>query len=151
MQRLQKIAERPVSSIGVVLVLVLAGVISYGPTMPAQADSGTWVNVVVAASALTDRSIPVPQGRELAQIGAGIPVTYVPARNTVFLALALAWAETLGARHLFLGVNALDYSGYPDCRPAFLEAFEALAAVATGNCIAEAVAPAIGLPSNNHW
>ena len=61
----------------------------------------------------------------------GIPVTYVPARNTVFLALALAWAETLGARDLFIGVNAVDYSGYPDCRPAFISAFESLARVAT--------------------
>ncbi len=62
---------------------------------------------------------------------AGIPVTYVPARNTVFLSLALGWAEAVGARDLFLGINALDYSGYPDCRPAFVEAFEHLASVAT--------------------
>jgi 7-cyano-7-deazaguanine synthase len=60
-----------------------------------------------------------------------VPATYVPARNTVFLAVALGWAETLGARDLFLGVNAIDYSGYPDCRPEFLAAFEALARVAT--------------------
>ena len=64
-------------------------------------------------------------------VGEGIPVTYVPARNTVFLSLALAWAEAAGARDLFVGVNALDYSGYPDCRPAFVEAFEALANQAT--------------------
>jgi len=64
-------------------------------------------------------------------VGEGIPVTYVPARNTVFLSLALAWAEAAGARDLFVGVNALDYSGYPDCRPAFIEAFEALANQAT--------------------
>ncbi|HEX5045012.1 MAG TPA: 7-cyano-7-deazaguanine synthase QueC [Candidatus Polarisedimenticolaceae bacterium] len=82
-------------------------------------------------SALTDPAIPVPKGRESAAIGAGIPATYVPARNTVLLALALSLAETLGARDLFLGVNAVDYSGYPDCRPAFLSAFEALAAEAT--------------------
>jgi 7-cyano-7-deazaguanine synthase len=63
--------------------------------------------------------------------GEGIPVTYVPARNTVFLSLALGWAEVLGARDLFLGVNAVDYSGYPDCRPAFIEAFEKLANLAT--------------------
>jgi 7-cyano-7-deazaguanine synthase len=64
-------------------------------------------------------------------MGHGIPVTYVPARNTVFLALALAWAETLGAADIFLGVNALDYSGYPDCRPEFIEAFERMANLAT--------------------
>ena len=82
---------------------------------------------VFGGSALT-ADIPVPKDRPQT---AEIPVTYVPARNTVFLALALAWAETLGARDLFVGVNALDYSGYPDCRPAFLEAFERLANVAT--------------------
>ena len=60
-------------------------------------------------------------------VGEGIPVTYVPARNTIFLSLALAWAEAAGARDLFVGVNALDYSGYPDCRPEFIAAFEALA------------------------
>ena len=64
-------------------------------------------------------------------VGPGIPVTYVPARNTIFLALALSWAEAAGARDLFIGVNALDYSGYPDCRPAFIAAFEELAALAT--------------------
>ena len=78
-------------------------------------------------SALTDSSIAVPKDG----VGAGIPATYVPARNTVFLSLALAWAEAAGARDLFVGVNALDYSGYPDCRPAFIEAFEALANQAT--------------------
>lgn len=77
-------------------------------------------------SALTDSDIAVPE--EPTQ---GIPVTYVPARNTVFLALALAWAETLSARRIFIGVNAVDYSGYPDCRPEFVSAFEALANVAT--------------------
>lgn len=77
-------------------------------------------------SALTD-AIPVPKGGS----GNGIPVTYVPARNTVFLSLALAWAETLGAQDLFIGVNAVDFSGYPDCRPEFVEAFERLANVAT--------------------
>ncbi len=85
----------------------------------------------IGGSALTDPGIEVPKGRDAAEIGDGIPVTYVPARNTVLLALALAWAETLGAFDLFLGVNALDYSGYPDCRPPFLEAFERLANVAT--------------------
>lgn len=84
----------------------------------------------IGGSALTD-AIPVPRDRERGEIGVGVPATYVPARNTVFLAVALGWAEILGARDLFLGVNAVDYSGYPDCRPAFLEAFERLAAVAT--------------------
>jgi 7-cyano-7-deazaguanine synthase len=82
----------------------------------------------IAASALTEGA-EVPKGRP--DLGEGIPVTYVPARNTVFLALALAWAETLSIRDLFLGVNELDYSGYPDCRPDFLEAFERLANLAT--------------------
>jgi 7-cyano-7-deazaguanine synthase len=84
----------------------------------------------LGGSALTDR-IEVPKDRPDEAIGAGVPATYVPARNTVFLAVALGWAEILGARDLFLGVNALDYSGYPDCRPEFLEAFERLASVAT--------------------
>jgi 7-cyano-7-deazaguanine synthase len=82
-------------------------------------------------SALTSDAIRVPKGRPARAIGRGIPVTYVPARNTVLLALALAWAETLGARDLFLGVNAVDYSGYPDCRPGFLRAFQRLAGLAT--------------------
>jgi 7-cyano-7-deazaguanine synthase len=80
----------------------------------------------IGGSALTDRSIEVPEAAS-----EGIPVTYVPARNTVFLALALGWAEVLGATDLFVGVNAVDYSGYPDCRPAFIEAFERLANLAT--------------------
>jgi 7-cyano-7-deazaguanine synthase len=79
-------------------------------------------------SALTD-AIAVPKDRDLDS--RDIPSTYVPARNTVFLSLALAWAETLGARDIFIGVNALDYSGYPDCRPEFVEAFERLAGLAT--------------------
>jgi 7-cyano-7-deazaguanine synthase len=77
-------------------------------------------------SALTDPAIAVPEAA-----GEGIPVTYVPARNTVFLALALAWSEVLEVRDIFIGVNAVDYSGYPDCRPEFIRAFERLAAVAT--------------------
>jgi 7-cyano-7-deazaguanine synthase len=77
-------------------------------------------------SALTDPAIAVPEAPS-----AGIPVTYVPARNTVFLALALAWAEVLGSRDIFVGVNAVDYSGYPDCRPEFIAAFESLANLAT--------------------
>ena len=82
-------------------------------------------------SALTDASIAVPKGRSVARMGGDIPVTYVPARNTVLLSVALAWAEVLGASHIFLGVNAVDYSGYPDCRPEFLRAFERLARLAT--------------------
>ncbi len=87
----------------------------------------------LARSALTSADIAVPKDRPAAEIGApgDVPVTYVPARNTVLLALALAWAETLGARDLFVGVNVLDASGYPDCRPEFVRAFEALAQVAT--------------------
>jgi len=85
----------------------------------------------LGGSALTGAGA-VPKDREEGAIGAGgVPATYVPARNTVLLALALSWAEALGARDLFLGVNALDYSGYPDCRPEFLSAFESLAALAT--------------------
>jgi 7-cyano-7-deazaguanine synthase len=81
-------------------------------------------------SALTSH-IAVPKGRSAAEMRQGIPVTYVPARNTVFLSFALAWAETLGAADIFIGVNALDYSGYPDCRPEYIAAFEALANLAT--------------------
>lgn len=82
-------------------------------------------------SALVDAAIDVPKGRSDAEIGQGIPTTYVPARNTVFLALAMAMAETRDAEALVLGVNAIDYSGYPDCRPEFLEAFAKLARLAT--------------------
>jgi 7-cyano-7-deazaguanine synthase len=81
-------------------------------------------------SALTS-GIAVPKGRSAAEMGQGIPVTYVPARNTIFLSFALAWAETLEAVDLFLGVNAIDYSGYPDCRPEYIEAFERMANLAT--------------------
>lgn len=80
----------------------------------------------IGGSALTDDTIPVPQTP-----GGGIPITYVPARNTVFLAIALGWAEVLDARAIFIGVNALDYSGYPDCRPAYIEAFQHLVNLAT--------------------
>jgi 7-cyano-7-deazaguanine synthase len=83
-----------------------------------------WGNI--GGSALTDAAIAVPE-----EFGNGIPVTYVPARNTVFLSLALGWAEVIGARDIFIGVNAVDYSGYPDCRPEFIEAFERLANLAT--------------------
>ncbi len=81
----------------------------------------------IGGSALTDASIAVP----VAGIQPGIPVTYVPARNTILLSLALGWAEVLGARHIFVGANAVDYSGYPDCRPEYLRAFQAMANLAT--------------------
>jgi len=81
-------------------------------------------------SALT-ADLEVPKHRTAAEIGAGIPVTYVPARNTIFLAYALAWAEVLESSDIFIGVNAIDYSGYPDCRPEYLEAFERMANLAT--------------------
>ena len=80
----------------------------------------------IGGSALTDDSIDVPE-----ELTSGIPVTYVPARNTVFLSIALGWAEVLGAHDIFIGVNAVDYSGYPDCRPEYIEAFEAMANLAT--------------------
>jgi len=80
----------------------------------------------IGGSALTDTNIAVPEEQQ-----AGIPITYVPARNTVFLSLALGWAEVLNSSDLFMGVNAVDYSGYPDCRPAFIHAFEQLANLAT--------------------
>ena len=80
----------------------------------------------IGGSALTDENIAVPESPT-----EGIPITYVPARNTVFLSIALGWAEVLGANDIFIGVNAVDYSGYPDCRPEFIDAFELLANVAT--------------------
>ena len=97
-------------------------------------------------SALTDRSIAVPdQG-----VKAGIPVTYVPARNTILLSLALGWAEVLGAQHIFVGANAVDYSGYPDCRPEYFRAFEAMANLATKAAVegrrVHISAPLIDLP-----
>jgi 7-cyano-7-deazaguanine synthase len=84
----------------------------------------------LGGSALTDARIAVPEHG-----GAGIPITYVPARNTVFLSLGLAWAEVLDAEAIFIGVNAVDYSGYPDCRPEFVAAFQALAALATKQAV----------------
>jgi len=92
-------------------------------------------NQIFAGSALTDGHLDVPKQRSEEEIGHGIPVTYVPARNTVFLAHALAWAEVKGAGHIFLGVNAIDYSGYPDCRPEFIMLFETLANVATNAAV----------------
>src|SRR5437764_6997892 len=85
---------------------------------------------VFGGSALTDE-IAVPRQRSETEIAHGIPVTYVPARNTIFLSYALAWAEVIPANDIFLGVNAIDYSGYPDCRPEFIEAFETLANLGT--------------------
>ncbi len=85
-------------------------------------------------SALTD-DIAVPKDRAPEEIARGIPVTYVPARNTIFLSFALAWAEVLGAGDVFVGVNAVDYSGYPDCRPEYLAAFQAMADLATKACV----------------
>ncbi len=85
---------------------------------------------IFGGSALTD-DIAVPKGRATDEMSHGIPVTYVPARNTIFLSFALAWAEVLGSSDVFIGVNALDYSGYPDCRPEFIEAFEKMANLAT--------------------
>ena len=85
---------------------------------------------IFGGSALTDE-IAVPKGRATDEMSHGIPITYVPARNTIFLSFALAWAEVLGSSDIFIGVNALDYSGYPDCRPEFIEAFEKMANLAT--------------------
>lgn len=85
---------------------------------------------VFGGSALT-ADIEVPKHNDVSELGAGIPITYVPARNTIFLSYALAWAELLNASDIFIGVNAIDYSGYPDCRPEFIAAFEAMANLAT--------------------
>lgn len=84
----------------------------------------------IGGSALT-ADIDVPKGRQAEEMGTGIPVTYVPARNTIFLSYALAWAEVLDARDIFIGVNAVDYSGYPDCRPEYITAYETMARLAT--------------------
>jgi 7-cyano-7-deazaguanine synthase len=96
-------------------------------------------------SALTG-DVPVPKDTPLAEIGARIPATYVPARNTIFLSLALAWAETLRARDIFFGANALDYSGYPDCRPEYLEAYARMADLATRAGVEEAARLRIHAP-----
>lgn len=93
----------------------------------AEVDLLRWIG----GSALTAEAIAVPKDRPHEAMGADIPVTYVPARNTLFLSHALAWAEVLGAYDLFAGMNALDYSGYPDCRPEYLQAFEAMANLGT--------------------
>jgi len=89
---------------------------------------------VFGHSALTDE-IAVPKGRDEAAMSSGIPITYVPARNTIFLSFALAWAEVLEANDIYIGVNALDYSGYPDCRPEFIHAFEHMGNLATRSAV----------------
>jgi 7-cyano-7-deazaguanine synthase len=89
---------------------------------------------LIGGSALTDK-IDVPKNRDLRDLSKNIPITYVPARNTIFLAYALAWAEVVGAEDIFIGVNALDYSGYPDCRPEFISAFEKMANLATKSSV----------------
>jgi len=101
------------------------------------ARAGVAEHIIVAfdlqqfgGSALT-AEIAVPKARSMDDIGAGIPITYVPARNTIFLSFALAWAETVGAQDIFIGVNALDYSGYPDCRPEYIAAYQQMANLAT--------------------
>ncbi|MEV4712626.1 7-cyano-7-deazaguanine synthase QueC [Micromonospora sp. NPDC049374] len=86
---------------------------------------------IFGGSALTDDELAVPHHESAEEIGTEIPVTYVPARNTIFLSFALAWAETLGSSDIFIGVSALDYSGYPDCRPEYIEAYERMANLAT--------------------
>ena len=114
--------------------------VDYGQRHRAELDAAAKIAIGAAAhkvvkldlaafggSALTDASVAVPTSG----VTAGIPVTYVPARNTILLSLALGWAEVLGAQHIFVGANALDYSGYPDCRPEYLRAFEAMANLAT--------------------
>lgn len=103
----------------------LAGALGSSSQLVVDAD------LSFAGSALTDPRQSVPKDRSAEELCAGIPATYVPARNTVLLALGLCYAETLGARDLFLGVNAIDYSGYPDCRPEFILAFEQLANLGT--------------------
>ena len=119
--------------------------VSYGQRHKAELDAAKRVASMLGAeshvitpidlrtfggSALTSET-PVPKGRSLEEMSGGIPITYVPARNTVLLSLALAWAEVLEANDIYVGVNAVDYSGYPDCRPEFIQAFETLANLAT--------------------
>jgi len=99
----------------------------------------------IGASALT-ADIPVPSGRGAEEMASGIPATYVPARNTIFLSLALGWAESLGTGDIYIGVNALDYSGYPDCRPEYISAFEAMAKLATKMGVEHAASVKIHTP-----
>jgi 7-cyano-7-deazaguanine synthase len=100
----------------------------------------------IAPSALTRRTIPVPHGRSPRKMRAAIPSTYVPARNTVFLSLSLALAESVGAEAIYLGVNAIDYSGYPDCRPEYLRAFRRMARLATASGVEGRMTPRIVAP-----
>ncbi|MGD9212256.1 MAG: 7-cyano-7-deazaguanine synthase QueC [Desulfobacteraceae bacterium] len=99
----------------------------------------------IGGSALTD-DIAVPKGRNQAQMTAEIPITYVPARNTIFLSYALAWAEVLSVADIFIGVNAVDYSGYPDCRPEFIAAFETMANLATKASVSDGIKLTIHTP-----
>ena len=99
----------------------------------------------IGGSALTD-DIAIPKGRDESQMAAEIPVTYVPARNTIFLSYALAWAEVLNVNDIFIGVNAIDYSGYPDCRPEFINAFETMANLATKTSVKKDVKLRIHTP-----
>lgn len=105
---------------------------------------------VFGGSALTDANLDVPKHASAEQIGKEIPITYVPARNTVFLSFALAWADVLGAKDLFIGVNALDYSGYPDCRPEYIAAYEAMANLATKSGVSDSQPLRIHAPLI-HW
>jgi len=89
----------------------------------------------IGGSALTDNNLNVPKNRNTRRMAVEIPITYVPARNTIFLSYALAWAEVLQSYDIFIGVNAIDYSGYPDCRPEYIEAFERMANLATKACV----------------
>lgn len=102
----------------------------------------------IGGSALTD-NIDVPKGRTASDMDGDIPVTYVPARNTIFLSLALGWAEVLGAADIFIGVNAVDYSGYPDCRPEYINAFETMANLATKAAVENKIRVRIHTPLIN--
>lgn len=101
-------------------------------------------------SALTDSQLEVPKHDSVDEITTSIPITYVPARNTIFLSFALGWAESLGAKHIFIGVNALDYSGYPDCRPEYIAAFQAMANLATKTGVQEEAGITLHTPLI-HW
>lgn len=105
---------------------VLAAKANVKKHMVVSIDLAAW-----GGSALTDPALAVPKKLNVEEIGTSIPITYVPARNTIFLSYALGWAEVLGAFDIFIGVNALDYSGYPDCRPEFIDAFSKMANLAT--------------------
>jgi 7-cyano-7-deazaguanine synthase len=114
-----------------------------------QAKEHVFMNVGLdkfGGSALTDDGISVPKHESVDDLGDGIPVTYVPARNLVFLSLAVSWAEAIGAQDIFLGVNALDYSGYPDCRPEFIRAFETAAYLSSKRCMSNESDLAIHTP-----